>query len=93
MAHRVVWSERALADVDAIAAYIAVDSSSYARTVVKRILTSTKNLSSFPMLGRQLPEGEDENLCEVFAYSYGIIHRVESDLVTVIAVIHGKRVL
>ena len=32
MAHRVVWSPRALADVGAIAEYVAKDSASYAST-------------------------------------------------------------
>ena len=40
-----------------------------------------------------LPEVDDENLREVFAYSYRIIYRVEQDEVVVAAVIHGKRML
>lgn len=93
MAHRVVWSPRALADVQAIASYIAADSSSYASTVVRKILTSTRALTNFPRSGRMLPEVDDENLREVFAYSYRIIYRVEQDEVVVAAVIHGKRML
>ena len=93
MAHRVVWSPKALADVDAIASYVAADSSSYASTVVRKILMSTRALSSFPFSGRMLPEVEDENLREVFAYSYRIIYRVQQDVVVVAAVIHGKRML
>ena len=56
MAYRVVWSNSALADVNAIAAYIAKDSPAYARTVVKRLITLTRTLSRFPNLGRQVPE-------------------------------------
>ena len=93
MAHRVVWSSRAIADVEAIASYIAVDSSSYAGTVVRKILTSTRNLTKFPFAGRVVPEFDDEKLREVFAYSYRIIYRVEKDVVVVAAVIHGKRTL
>jgi toxin ParE1/3/4 len=93
MAHRVVWSTRALADVDAIASYIAVDSSSYASTVVRKILSATRSLADFPLAGRIVPEFDDESFREVFAYSYRIIYRVEQDAVTVVAVIHGKRML
>jgi toxin ParE1/3/4 len=39
MAQRVVWSARTLADVEAIAAYIASDSPSYANTVTRKIVT------------------------------------------------------
>jgi toxin ParE1/3/4 len=93
MAHRLVWSPRALADVDAIAAYIATDSSSYASTVVRRILSSTRALSAFPFSGRVVPEIGDENLRELFAYSYRIIYQVQNDDVVVAAVLHGKRML
>jgi len=48
MAHRVAWSPRALADVEAIAAYIASDSPFYANAVVRRIITLTRSLSDFP---------------------------------------------
>ena len=73
MVRRVVWSHRALADVDAIASYIAANSSSYARTVVRKILTSTRALATFPFSGRMVPEADDENLREVFAYSFRVI--------------------
>jgi toxin ParE1/3/4 len=93
MAHRVIWSAKALADVEAIASYIAKDSSSYASTVVRKILTSTRSLSNFPSSGRRVPEFDDDSIREVFAYSYRIIYRVERDEVVVAAVIHGKRML
>jgi plasmid stabilization system protein ParE len=93
MAHRVVWSTRALADVDAIAAYIAADSTYYAGTVVRKILSLTRTLAAFPLAGRKVPEFDDENFRELFAYSYRVIYRVEQDVVTVVAVIHGKRML
>jgi len=93
MAHRVVWSARALADVDAIASYIAADSSSYASTVVRKILSVTRTLVNFPSAGRMVPEFDDEGLREVFAYSYRIIYQVELDVVVIAAIIHGKRML
>ena len=77
----------------AIASYIAADSSSYAGTVVRKILTSTRALTNFPFSGRQVPELDEENLREVFAYSYRVMYRVEHDEVIVVSVIHGKRLL
>ena len=91
MAHRVVWSPRALADVEAIASFIAADSPFYAGSVVRRIVALTRMLEKFPFAGRKVPEFEDENLREVIAYSYRIIYRVEAAEVIVAAVIHGKR--
>lgn len=88
MAHRVVWSPRALADVEAIASYVAADSTFYANTV-----SLTRSLETFPHASRKVPEFDDENIRELFAYSYRIIYRVEPDHVTVAAVIHGRRML
>jgi toxin ParE1/3/4 len=91
MAHRVIWSLRALADVEAIASYIASDSPFYASSVVRRISALTRALNNFPFAGRKVPEFEDENLRELIAYSYQIIYRVEATEVIVAAVIHGRR--
>ena len=93
MAHRVVWSRRALQDIEAITEYIAQDSSAYAAAVVKSIVTQAKMLERFPRSGRKVPEFDDENIRELLAYSYRIIYRVEVDEVLISAVIHGKRIL
>lgn len=91
MAHVVVWSPRAIDDVDYIATYIAQDSESYAASVVRTILAKARMLSDFPHIGRIVPEFDDEAIREVFAYSYRIIYRVEDDEITIAAVIHGKQ--
>lgn len=93
MANRVVWSRRAVQDVEAIAEYIASDSRAYAAAVVKNIILQTKMLARFPRSGRKVPEFDDENIRELLAYSYRIIYRVQEDEVLVAAVIHGKRIL
>lgn len=93
MAYRVVWSPRAIEDLEAIAQYIAADSSMYAAAVVKTILNTARNLSRFPFAGRVVPELSDENIREWFAYSYRVIYRIENQVVTVATVVHGKRLL
>lgn len=93
MAYRVVWSPRAVEDLEAIAQYIAVDSGIYAAAVVKKILITTRHLSRFPFAGRVVPEFADENLREWLVYSYRVIYRVENDTVTIATIVHGKRLL
>ena len=93
MAYEVVWSPRAIEDVEAIAAYISIDSTAYAAAVVKKILTTTRNLSRFPFAGRVVPEFDEESLREQFAYSYRVIYRVQDQTVTIAAVVHGKQLL
>ena len=87
----VVWSPRAIEDVQAIVAYIAEDSLAYAKSVAQKVVASTRRLATFPMSWRVVPEFGDEKIREVFAYSYRIIYRVEGQTVTIAAAVHGKR--
>ena len=91
MAKRVVWSARALADVESIAAYIASDSPAYAKIVVKKIVKLTRQLARFPQSGREVSEFQDPSLRELLAYSYRIIYKVETEEIIIASVIHGKR--
>jgi len=93
MDKRIDWSPEAIEDLNAIAEYINRDSEFYARSVVSKILSLAMNLSEFPMVGRAVPELEDENIRERFAYSYRLIYRVEQERMLIVAVIHGKRLL
>jgi toxin ParE1/3/4 len=60
--------------VDEIAAYIARDSPTYAAAVVEKILDITRNLQNFPLLGRIVPESNEESIRERFVYSYRLIY-------------------
>lgn len=93
MAYEVVWSPRALDDVDSIARYISRDSPAYASAVVENIIGSTRILRGSPFMGRVVPELEDDAVRERFIYNYRIIDRVRLHTVTVATVIHGSRLL
>jgi toxin ParE1/3/4 len=91
MAYRVVWSPKAVEDVEA--AYIARDSPSYTAAVIEKVITITNDLAENAKHGRLIPEIEESTIIEQFAYSYRLIYRIEQDVVTVAAIIHGKRLL
>ena len=93
MDYKVEWSPEAHEDVESIASYIARDSKSYAASVVGKILESTRNFSSFPYAGRIVPELEDSSTREQFVYSYRVIYQIKKTKITIVAVIHGKRLL
>lgn len=93
MGYKVVWSSKAIDDVDAIASYIARDSVSYAAAVVHRVINVTKNLLHNPLQGEVVKEFGDESYRQDYAYSYRVLYQVKGDTVTVAAVIHGKRLL
>ncbi|NEP04535.1 MULTISPECIES: type II toxin-antitoxin system RelE/ParE family toxin [Okeania] len=93
MGYKVVWSSKAIDDVDAIASYIARDSVSYTAAVVHRIINVTKNLIHNPLQGEVVKEFGDESYRQDYAYSYRVLYQVKGNIVIVAAVIHGKRLL
>jgi toxin ParE1/3/4 len=89
MAYRVIWSSKSIEDVEAIAIYIARDSSAYAAAVVHKILETTRQLRHDPR-GNTLAESRDHELKERRAYSYRIIYCVAEDKVTILTIVHAK---
>jgi plasmid stabilization system protein ParE len=93
MAYQVVWSSKAVEDVDAIAAYIARDSPSYAATVVQKIMETTRYLSDCGLEGTIVPEFNETSIREKKAYSYRLIYRIQEGTVSLAAVVHSKNFL
>jgi len=87
------WSPEATEDLEAIADYIARDSEYYAQAVVTELLSVSRSVGEFPIIGRMVPEIGDENIRERFVYSYRLVYRVESTRILIVAVIHGTRLL
>ena len=89
---RVRWTEPALEDMEGIQDYIAKDSIFYARQFIERIFEVTKNLETFPELGREVPEAKErEDVRELIFQGYRIIYLHQANLVYIVAVIHGSR--
>ena len=93
MAYRVIWASKAVEDVDSIATYIARDSPSYAAAVVRQILDATSQLEDNPLTGELIAEGDNDTFRDQPAYTYRVIYQVDGDTVTVVAVVHTKRLL
>ena len=58
---------------------------------VRDIVEKTNILEEYPGTGRKAPEIGDENVREIFAYSYRILYEIKSDKVYIIGIIHGRR--
>ncbi len=93
MAIKIIWSQESLDDIESIASYIEKDSIHYANSVVKSIFSKVDILLNFPLLGRVVPEYQNENIRELFIYSYRLIYKVDKNIIAVVAVIHGKRLI
>jgi plasmid stabilization system protein ParE len=93
MAQALIWSREALEDIASIAEYISRDSVYHANQVVERLLDLGESLPAQPKLGRVVPELDDPNVRERFLYSYRLVYEARDDVIHVLAVIHGKRLL
>lgn len=89
----ITWSYEAIEDIQSIADYISRDSEFYARAVIAKILTLPHQIVEQPFLGRVVPELNRAEIRERFVYSYRLVYEVSDDHITVLAVIHGKRLL
>lgn len=88
---KVIWSQRALLDVEHIRDYITQDSPAYAQSVVERLLHATRHLPQFPHSGRAMPEAENLRIREVIYQGYRIIYRLRADAIEIVMVVHGSR--
>jgi toxin ParE1/3/4 len=87
------WTARALADLDAICGLIARDSPSFAALFAARMFRAADRLADFPYMGRVVPERGREELRELIVGNYRLIYHVSDDLVHMVTVHHGARLL
>ena len=86
-----LWTRRAIADVQAIKQFIAKDSPHAAQLVAQRLVAAVDRLILFPQSGRMVPELADPQICEVVQGSYRIVYRVTQEQVHVLTVHHAAR--
>jgi addiction module RelE/StbE family toxin len=90
---RVVWTRQAVEDVESIRAYVARDSERYAALLAERLVAAVERLAELPQSGRIVPEFGDESLREVLHGSYRLVYRVRPEVVEILTVYHGARLL
>jgi toxin ParE1/3/4 len=90
---RLIWSPRALDDLETICEYIARDSDRYARLFVERVVRLAESIPLHPLLGAVVREYQREGLRERLFQNYRIIYRVRGDSVEVVTIVHAARLL
>lgn len=90
---RLIWTEPALNDLDAIAEYIALDKPEAARRLVQRVVLAAERLIRFPHSGSRPPEVSGLPYRQIVVPPCRDIYRVEKDLVFIVHVLRGEQVL
>jgi len=88
---RVVWTLRAVQNVEAIRAYIARSSPRYAALHVEQLFEAADRLRQFPESGRIVPELQRPDVRELIVGSYRIVYLVGAGVVHILTVFHGAR--
>jgi plasmid stabilization system protein ParE len=88
---KVVWSERAVEQLQQIHDYVAADSKPYARRLLMRIKRRTWQVGRFPLLGALVPEYCHDDIREVLEGAYRIFYRVSEDRAEILGVRHAAR--
>lgn len=88
---KLVWTESAVADLEAIRDYLRRDSEHYAARFVARLLEAVQTLTELPGRGRPVPEAGDSTVRELLFQNYRIMYKAEAERVVVLAVIHAAR--
>ena len=87
------WTPQAADDLEAITDFIAADSPHYASLFAMDGLAAVERLAALPCLGRIVPELNDARIREIPLGSYRIVYRVNDDLIEILTVHHGARLL
>lgn len=88
-----VWTRRAITDVQAITRFIAQDSPHAAQLVAQRLVAAVDRVALFPHSGRIVPEVADPLIREVIQGSYRIVYRLIHEEIHVLTVHHAARLL
>jgi len=90
---KVLWTEAALSQLEAIYDYIAHTSPDYAARMMDRLTRRSVQISSLPFSGRQVPEYQSNEIREVLEWPYRIIYLIQLDQsrIEILAVVHGAR--
>ena len=91
---KIIWTDRAIHDLDNIGEYIAKDSPRYASLTVERLFHSADILETQPKLGRIVPEFDDDTIRELIYKSYRIVYKIiDNYRIDVLTIHHSARQL
>jgi plasmid stabilization system protein ParE len=91
---RVVWTEPALTDLDAIADYIAIDNRAAAVALVERVYRHVGQLAEHPESGsRPVELGEATRYRQIVEPPCRVLYRFDGERVYVVHVLRAERLL
>ncbi|AOL17955.1 plasmid stabilization protein [Xanthomonas axonopodis pv. khayae] len=89
----IIWSVPALADLDAIADYIAIDNAPAAAALVKRVFAHVEQLIEHPDSGSRPQELKRSRYRQIVEPPCRVFYRVDGQRIVVVHVMRSERAL
>lgn len=90
---QVIWTKRAVADLDSIGKYIAIDSEYAAQKFVQELIKKAETLINYPEKGRPIPEKITGKYRQILHRNYRIIYKFIRRTIIIYSVYHQKKLL
>jgi addiction module RelE/StbE family toxin len=88
----VIWTIKAVEQVEQIGSFIEKDSPFRAHRVVQLIIKETRRLKEHARIGKMIPEVQEDQYREFRVFSYRILYKIlDEDRIAIVGVIHGYR--
>ena len=75
---KIIWTARALKDLEEIGEYIAKDSPNYAKLTLEKLLETAKLIEQNQLIGRIVPRFKQKNIREIITGNYRIIYLIKN---------------
>ncbi|HNS21242.1 MAG TPA: type II toxin-antitoxin system RelE/ParE family toxin [Sedimentisphaerales bacterium] len=88
----VIWTIKAIEQVEQIGLFIERDSPFQARRVVQLIIREARRLREHARIGKMIPELEEDRYRELRIFSYRVLYKImDEDQIAIVGVVHGRR--
>jgi plasmid stabilization system protein ParE len=88
---KLIWTDYALSDLDAIHEYIARDSAVYASRFLGRLVRAAEILEKYPEFGPVVPQFAGKQIRQLLFHNYRILYRIDVDRISIVTVVHVGR--
>ena len=88
---RLIWTEPAIADLEAIADYIALDKPDAATRYVQQVFAAVERLARFPKSGVRVPEIPHLPYRQVVVKPCRVFYRLEGADILILFVMRGEQ--
>lgn len=88
----VIWTIKAIEQVEQIGSFIEKDSPFQARRVIQLIIRETRRLKEHARIGKMIPEVQEDPYRELRVFSYRILYKIlDGKRIVIVGVVHGYR--